>query len=259
MLVHRNAQPFFRESKNTVFCLLIHGFTGSPADMSVLGDYLAGTGCGVSGILLPGHGTTPQHLNETTWQHWYAAVEQEYLRIRTVYQDAKVIPLGLSMGGLLALHLAYNYQVQGVVALSAPVEIAGVNEQVIAEQETEYYPKRKTPAEKEKDLAEGRFSYDVTPLKALLSLLQLIEKVKAELPSIRQPALILQSKDDRTVIPASAEFLYNNLASSEKKLIWLEKSGHVITLGMERAKVFEAVSQFIQVVCGPFRKEELCK
>lgn len=248
-LVHRNAQPFFLAGDKDVICLLIHGFTGSPADMSVLGTYLNEKGYGVSCILLPGHGTSPDELMLTAWPDWYAAVENEYLRLKKEYSDAKVIPVGLSMGGMLALHLAANYSLPGVVCLSAPVYLADERVYDAANYDIDYFPKEKSPAELQRDLDEERYSYNVIPVKPLTSMLQLIEAVKSELPKIFSPALIIQSKDDKTVKPESANYIYEHLGSEAKELIWLKKSGHVITLGMERSQVFNAVEEFLQKIC----------
>ena len=43
-------------------CLLIHDFTGTPADLHLVGDALRGNGCSALDILLPGHGTKPEDL-----------------------------------------------------------------------------------------------------------------------------------------------------------------------------------------------------
>ncbi len=244
-VVHRNAQPFYSEGEG-IMCLLVHGFTGSPSEMRVLGDYLKEKGYGVSGILLPGHGTSPEDLAKTAWPDWYKAVEEEYLRLRE--QNDYVIPIGLSMGGILSLHLSSQYDVPGVVALSAPVYI-GNRKAYFAPLLKFFYNYHQKPVAVEqwqKEIENGHFSYNITPVKSLASLLKLISMVKKELPRIKVPALIIQSWQDRTVNPQSAQYLYDNLGSEDKELIWLEKSGHVITLGQEREQVFKAVEKFIR-------------
>ena len=84
--------------------LLSHGFTGSPASMRPWGQYLAERGYAVELPLLPGHGTTWQELNTTTWDDWYAEIG------RCVRQAARRarrgLVAGLSMGGALVLRLA---------------------------------------------------------------------------------------------------------------------------------------------------------
>ncbi len=52
-------EPFELAPANAVVgCLLIHGLTGSPPEMRLLGDDLAAQGSHCLAPLLPGHGTT---------------------------------------------------------------------------------------------------------------------------------------------------------------------------------------------------------
>jgi len=242
--INRNAEPFFWEGEKDIACLLIHGFTGSPADMKVLGTYLLERGYGVSGLLLPGHGTTPEDLATKRWPDWFKAVEVDYLKLQQSYRI--VIPMGLSMGGVLSLHLAAQYKVQGLVSLSAPVFLHDERIYKSEDLELEFYRKERTPEAKAHLLAEGRFSYDAIPLKALSSLIELIDLVKEELGEIKGSSLIFQSKDDPLVNPKSAQYIYDYLGSKQKELNWLEKSRHVITLGAERQKIFETIELFLQ-------------
>lgn len=231
-------------------CLLVHGFTGSPSDMRVLGEYLKEKGFGVSCILLPGHGTSPEDMEKTAWPQWYGAVEDEYLRLKGKYP--LVIPIGLSMGGVLSLHLAAQHGVPGLVSLSTPVYLGNRKAYLapLLQFIYKYHGKPVAAEQWQKELEEGHFYYTSTPIKPLVSLLALLRVVKKELPLIQAPALIMQSWKDGTVNPRSAQYIYDNLGSDDKELIWLEKSGHVITLGQEREQVFLAVEKFIQKVAA---------
>ncbi|MDQ6694243.1 MAG: alpha/beta fold hydrolase, partial [Chloroflexota bacterium] len=84
-------------------CLLIHGFSGSPAEMRWLGTYLAAQGVRVEGVRLAGHGTQPEDLSYLTWHDWvHSAVEG---LDRLSQPGRKVVVVGFSMGGLIALQL----------------------------------------------------------------------------------------------------------------------------------------------------------
>ena len=67
------AEPYFADAVpdpdggQRVGVLLVQGFTGSPAALVPWGRHLAAQGLGVSVPCLPGHGTTWQELNRTTW------------------------------------------------------------------------------------------------------------------------------------------------------------------------------------------------
>lgn len=88
--------------------LLIHGYTGSPAELKLLGEYLNKKGYSVFGVRLPGHGTTPEELNKTNWPLWYDAVRKAHEELSQCCSEISVV--GLSMGGLLAMKLAAEIQ-----------------------------------------------------------------------------------------------------------------------------------------------------
>jgi carboxylesterase len=57
--------------------------------------------------------------------------------------------------------------------------------------------------------------------------------------------LILHSKDDRVSAASSADYLYENLGCEQKRLVYLQDSGHVIALGRERELVEKLVGHFL--------------
>src|SRR5438067_6194255 len=111
-------------------CLLLHGLTGSPAEVRPVGEALARAGFHAVGPLLPGHGTTPADLETVTRSDMLDAAQEALLSLRGA---RRVYLCGLSMGALLAIRLAAKGFVrQGVapvsaLALLAPAaEIAGL-------------------------------------------------------------------------------------------------------------------------------------
>ncbi|MFN2222790.1 MAG: alpha/beta hydrolase, partial [Candidatus Promineifilaceae bacterium] len=56
--------------------LLIHGLTGSAAEMRPIGAFLNERGLTVMAPLLPGHGTRVEDLNQVKWTDWTAAAEE---------------------------------------------------------------------------------------------------------------------------------------------------------------------------------------
>src|SRR2546428_10389277 len=79
-------------------CLLLHGLTGSPAEMRPVGEALAAAGFRALGPLLPGHGTTPEDLVVTTRDDLVQAAESALLSL----QGARRLFLcGLSVRRLL--------------------------------------------------------------------------------------------------------------------------------------------------------------
>jgi esterase/lipase len=61
------------------------------------------------------------------------------------------------------------------------------------------------------------------------------------------PALIQQSHGDPTVLDASAVTLLSGLGTpaSDKRIVWLQRSGHELLQAVDRAAVIEAVVGFV--------------
>ena len=243
MVLMAGAEPFMLPGGKTGV-LLLHGFTGTPAEMRLLGEHLHGAGYTVLGVRLCGHGTTVEELAKTGWRQWYACVEDGYHLLRSICEKVHVV--GLSLGGLLALRLASCQAVDKVVALSAPIHLYDQRTKRLG-----LYRLFRSYAPKKRRRYVGiddRYlvHYDHTPLSSLSSLLDLIGQAETFLPRISAPALLVQSRREHTVRPESAQFIYERLGSAAKEIFWLEKSGHIVTLDNERETVYQAVSRFLE-------------
>jgi carboxylesterase len=84
--------------------LLIHGLTGTPAEMRFVAKGLNARGYTVLGMQLAGHCGDEADLLATGWRDWYRSVEEAADQLRT--QVDHLFAGGLSMGALLALRLA---------------------------------------------------------------------------------------------------------------------------------------------------------
>lgn len=243
MHVIPGAEEFYFQG-GAVGCLLVHGFTGSPAEMRLLGEKLAAEGCTVYGVRLAGHGTTPEDMLRTDYEHWYKSVEQGWQTLNSKCE--KIFVIGLSMGGTLALYLAGRQPVQGVVALSAPIYIN--NRKLPFLPVLRLFRTFEAKQRKTTDVdPQYSISYDRMPLRCVTSLLQLIKLTMGRLHKVSAPVLIMQSKVEHTVKPESAEYIFHNLTSAQDKEIhWLYQSGHVITLDKERETVFDKIIGFVR-------------
>ena len=66
------------------------------------------------------------------------------------------------------------------------------------------------------------------------------------LPDVTCPALIIHSKCDDAASPKGAQEILDRLGSKDKKIIWLEKSNHIITLDYDKDLINKSVSDFLK-------------
>ncbi len=240
---HANAQPF-RLGEGEDACLLLHGFTGSPSHMRPLGEYLASHGLHVEGIVLPGHGTRIQDMDGATWRDWLVCTQDAATRLKKGHRNFYVV--GLSMGGVLSLILGERRQVDAVVSLAAPMRIYAQRDAALSRliwPFVRYLPDK--PHEKEDFLDEYDYGYDQTPVRRVKDLLALMRKAERGLAKLTCPLLVVQSRSDETVRPISADIIYAGANSAHKELLMLQRSPHVLTLGVEREEVFRRTADFL--------------
>lgn len=225
--------------------LLVHGFTGSPDEMRLLGGYLRERGYTVLAPRLAGHGLDPREMAQTNSDNWFHSVWDGYYLLRCMCDDIAIV--GLSMGALLSLNMSRLFPLKCAAALSAPI--------YVADSRVKYLPSRIESAGKFVRKKRRKFSalgerysasYAEMPLLNIHHLLELINRTKEHLAKVDIPLLVIQSLSDHTVRPDSARYIYDHVSSADKELVWLENSGHIVTLDSEREIVFAQIAAFLQ-------------
>jgi carboxylesterase len=238
------AEPF-RFDAGPVGALLQHGFSGSPASMRPMGRWLADRGISVVGPRLPGHGTTWENLEGTTWRDWER--ESEAALLELAGRCNAVIAVGLSMGGAMVLHLAAKHpeKVKGVVAVNPDVRRP---ELALAPILRLFTRTSKGVGNDIKKPGQDEIVYDRVPLKAAIQLGKLYRIVQRELPSVRQPLLVFASPEDHVAKPANAQYVMQHAGSAQRELVPLTNSYHVATLDYDAELIFERTLQFAGVL-----------
>lgn len=229
-------------------CLLLHGFTSSPQEMAELAAFLTTQGYIVQTPRLPGHATTPQDLLRVSHEDWLATAEQSFQSLRSSTQ--KQIVIGLSMGGLLALHLAANHTFAGVIALAPALKLRRWAKISIRLLSPFNYIRRKPRGPdvhdpRGKALLDGYNHYPIAAAKPLLRLQRL---VRAELNKIKIPLLAIHSRQDHTVPLKALDYLFQKVQSQHREKMIVEDSYHVLTVDFDREKIFARIADFIKKV-----------
>lgn len=142
------------------------------------------------------------------------------------------------MGGLLAILLATAFEPASLTTINSPIYLRNVQahfaRSLRGSGRVRTSPERSRNPEYEQEYADH---YEGTPVGSVAEVLDLIRGARRALPRVATPALVIQSKADETVRPRSAHYIYEHLGSPYKRLVWLERSGHVATLDAERDQV----------------------
>ena len=217
--------------------LLIHGFAGGTYDMESIAWRLQR--ClmlDVYQFTLPGHGYKAKELSN--YKEWIKATDE---RIKTLinfgYSDIYVI--GHSMGGVIACVMASKHPEVKKVVLAAPAF------KYIAEKEN-FNLKKANSIINEYGIEELTYRFfSKLPPSAMLEFAELVKKHQNAPKNISVPILILQGTKDHVVPVTSSEYVFDQVQSKEKSLIYLTKSNHDIFIGPQKGQVNIKIEKFL--------------
>ncbi|HCU26134.1 MAG TPA: hypothetical protein DF383_14055 [Deltaproteobacteria bacterium] len=233
--------------------LLLHGFTATPDSMRYLAETLHRAGFTVIAPLLAGHGTRAEHLEKTHWKDWYRSAENAFHTLRA--ECRSVMVAGLSMGGLLAAHLASHHRasVKALGLLATPLFLDGFLIRglfpAIWKTPLKYFYKyqAKYIASINDPAARRRYqTYHKVPVASVANLLELQKIVRQELKHLHQPLIVLHSLHDETVPYGNLDYIKAIVASEEVETVTLKKSNHIITVDYEKELVAKRLRRFFK-------------
>ena len=244
-------------AQRPISCLILHGLGGGPYELGPLIAALENAGLVIAAPVLPGHEGPGPTMPSSKWTDWAAATEAAFDKLAAAGGPVAVI--GFSTGATLALYLASRKAVARQVLMAPFLAIRYTG--LIPLRPASYLRHlaqlvpdlpRRPPAVRDPDMkrwAAGTDRYRTFNLHAALSALELIDEVKPLVPAIATPTLIIQGRLDTVVEPANATWLYQNLGASEKALISLPQSDHLVALDRERDRVIQATLEFLLDDC----------
>ena len=235
--------------------LLLHGFGDTPQTLVLLAKRLRKSGYSVLAPLLPGHGRSMMAFRRSRARDWIAAANAAYIAMDARHDSVSVV--GLSMGGALAALLAAERPAIPALILIAPylgmprlLRVAAATHwlwgRLVGEVNARSPRSIRDPIEREKNLA-----YGAVTGRELHELSEVVRRARKALTQIRSPTLIIQSREDPRISPDVAEFALDALDSPEKKLVWIEGAGHIITVDYGRERVFGEVERWLRAYSRP--------
>jgi carboxylesterase len=248
--------------------LLIHGLGGTPVELRFVAQALARAGHTVYCCQLAGHCSTPEELRRSTWREWYASVEAAHDKLAETCDV--ILAGGLSMGGILALHLAQKRpaSVHGLLLFAPTLKLDGWS---MPWHSVFLQYVRPLPVRLELDLTErdpyglkdervrrivvasmqsgdsGAAGVFSTPMRSFAHFNLLVSEVKRDLGKVRQPTLIVHPRQDDIASLKNAQYLQANLGGLVDTLV-LDNSYHMVTLDQQRHIVAERTTGFVSWV-----------
>jgi carboxylesterase len=213
--------------------------------MRQLGEHLASRGHTVLGPRLFAHALEPRDMLRARWTDWLASAFDGYHLLRGAC--SRVVVLGLSLGGVLAFHLAAAADVAGIVAMATPYAAPRDPRLLllrIAAPIVRFVPKG-PPDWRDPSAGIGRVAYRVYPVPALAEVEKAILAMRGRLRHITSPVLLMHSEEDTFVRPENMEAIFSSLPEGEKQMLSVRQSNHVLTLDASRQQVFEAAAEFV--------------
>lgn len=236
-------KPFFFEGgERAVLCL--HGFTGNSADCRMLARYLEKQGYTCYGPQYRGHGVPPEELVKYGPDDWWQDVQDAYHFLKEKGYE-KIAVVGLSLGGVFSLRLGYTVPIKGIVTMCAPMYIK--SEEVMYQGVLEYAAEYKRQEGKSDEIiTEEMEQFKQSPMKTLKALQNMIADVRNNVDMIYAPTFVVQARHDHMINTDSANIIYNEIESVDKKIKWYEESGHIITFDKEKDQLHEDVHAFLE-------------
>ncbi|MEJ8305445.1 alpha/beta hydrolase [Saccharibacillus sacchari] len=224
-------------------CLLIHGFTGGVHEMEPLADFLQKKGFEVGTFTLSGHGGSRKEMQDAGNREWIASAEQELKTL--LLNNERVHLIGFSTGALIATRLAafYKERIASITLLSTPV--FPLHPPAIAR--TLMQPSMV-----------GRYirNFFAVPARATREFYRIVDESLEWYEEATSPALIVQGAKDHLVKPRSSAYLNEHLGSTDKKVLLLPQSGHLVCHSPNQLELFDAVLEHVHSAIGKKTKTE---
>ena len=240
-------QGFILDNGGHTGLLIVHGLGASPYQTRDLANYLFEHNITISSVRLSGHGTTLKDLKEKEWQDWYNDVEQAYLELDK--KTDKTYVLGISLGSALTLNLAAKEELDGIIVIAPPIFLK--QEKANYAFLTKYFAKYHYFGVDETQIG---YSYENLPLKTIVEFIAVSNKAKNSLDEIDEDIFIIQSHKDALVKPESAKYVFDNIKSIDKDILFVNSVSHAVIREYEddtkeseeeRQNIFTKIYEFI--------------
>jgi carboxylesterase len=236
--------------------LAFHGYAGTPNEVRILTDAAARLGLFARAPRLAGHDDDVRHLLKRGWDDWVADATAALFDLAEA-TTRRVIVAGLSMGALLATHLAARYpeRVAGLIALANATRLRLPSPALILTfleflrpLGNEFYVPKASADIRDLEARRRHLTYDVTPIHGAVEVLRAGRQVRTELSSVTCPTLVIHGAHDQVCPPTNAGRFARALGTQDVEVAIMPNSGHIVTADADRAEVARLAEAFVRKV-----------
>ncbi len=229
--------------------LLLHGYNDSPQSMALVAAALNARGWTVYVPLLPGHGRRLQDWAAARASAWESAARAALAELQAEHTEIAVG--GLSMGGALAFILAAEQPGVRAVVGFAPYLRASIPLELlhfiapVASFGAKYITGGGSRSVHDPVAAGAMIAYRVSTPRVVVELEKVVLLARKSLASVRQPVLVVQSREDNRIPAAAAAEAFGLIGSSDKTLHWTTGNGHVVTVDYGHEAIEQLVGDWL--------------
>ena len=250
--MNHNHEPFaIVSAPSDTVILYVHGIMGSPLEFRRITEGFKDEKIHFKALLLPGHGRNGYAFYRSNADTWQTHVNREIHHLKNNY--ARIILIGHSLGGLLALNAALRYPVDGIVLINSPIKTR-ISFQQISMSLRVLLSSGKTDDRMIRTYRET-FSIDLTDwwtlplwIPRLLDIHRVARQTEKILDKLTIPVILFQSIHDETVNPISAEIMKRGLGDQLQSLTYLNKSTHAYFVDDEFNEIIKGIKRFLSLV-----------
>jgi carboxylesterase len=222
---HRSFLRIRENRKDAV--LLVHGSTGSPADLKDLAEHLFVGGFTVYAVRAPGHPSPQADLATTPWQAVVADAENRYRMLANCCSNLYV--LGFSFGAAAVLNLQVDPKPRALVLIAPAI-----------------FPRLNIFQKILMGLGLEHLGWVRRRLGWNGELLEAMESARRQDWWHATPLMAVMARNDPRIDPRSLAFLRRHSTHQESEMLMVPSGGHLVLRDGPRDQIFDAILEFIK-------------
>jgi carboxylesterase len=230
--------------------LALHGYGGTPFEVKLVVEVAEALGLAAYAPLLPGHGRHASELAKTGFSDWVRGGEAAFDSL--LGSSRRGIVIGLSMGSLVAAHLAATRSSEvcllGMLAnatrLYSPFPALALR--IVDRLGIRDFSVPKVGADIGDPEARATHpTFGLQPIRGAIEVVRAGQHTEKILGKITVPAFIAHGKRDLVCPVANAGRVARLLGSTEKRVVILPQSHHIVTRDYDREMLRRELTDFV--------------